>query len=105
MFRPDDQRRRMSKDAPSDTPGLDVTEDVSVTAQEQDAVAGWIRAVPFQLVMGDLDFRSDVDVRPAARFVRPVIGNGRVGLAVPDMDLVGPVSVGLAAARRIGNVR
>jgi hypothetical protein len=52
-------------------PGLDVTEHVAVATQEYDAVAGWIRFVPFEFVVRDFNFGSDVDMRPAARLVGP----------------------------------
>src|SRR5882724_5554655 len=81
----------------SDAPRLNVTEYVTVAAQEYDAVTGWIRSVPFELVVRDFYFRSDLDVRPAARFVGPVVGDLHIGLAVPDMDFIGPVGVGFAA--------
>src|SRR5712691_10101235 len=95
-YRPD-QRRRKARYTIDQTPGLNVTEYVTVAAQEYDAVTGWIRSVPFELVVRDFYFRSDLDVRPAARFVGPVVGDLRVGLAVPDMDFIGPVGVGFAA--------
>jgi len=85
-------------------PRLDVTEDYRYGSGTRCRVPVGFARVPFRLVMGDLDFRSDVDVRPAARFVRPVIGNGRVGLAVLHGSQ-SPSKLGLAAARRIGNVR
>src|ERR1700753_1436616 len=44
-----------------------VTEHVARPSQEYDAVPGRIRAVPFQLVVGDLDFGADLDMRPLAR--------------------------------------
>jgi hypothetical protein len=34
---------------------------------------------------------------PAARLVSPVIGDGRVGFAVSDMNFISPIGVGLAA--------
>src|SRR3979490_1916820 len=89
----------------SDTPGLNVTKHVTVAAQEYDAVTGWIGFVPLEFVIRDFNFRSDVDVRPAARVVGPVVGDYRVGFAVSDMDFISPVGVGFAAARRIRNVR
>ncbi len=89
----------------SDTPGLNVTKHVTVAAQKYDAVTGWIGFVPLEFVIGDFNFRSDVDVRPAARLVGPVIGDYRVGFAVSDMDFISPVRVGFAAARRIRNIR
>jgi hypothetical protein len=60
-------------------------------------MAGRIRSVPFEFVVRDFDFRPDVDVRPAARFIGPVISNDRVGFAVSDMDFISPVGIGLAA--------
>src|SRR5450631_1645456 len=89
----------------SDAPRLNVTEHVTGTAQEYDAVTGRIRFVPFEFVVRDFDLGSDVDVRPAARRVIPVIGDPRVGLAVSDMDFICPVGVGFAAAGCIRNVR
>jgi hypothetical protein len=89
----------------SDTPGLNVTKHVTVAAQEYDAVTGWIGFVPLEFVIRDFNFRSDVDVRPAARVVGPVVGDYRVGFAVSDMDFISPVRVGFAAARRIRNIR
>src|SRR6266704_1072722 len=81
----------------SSAPGLNVTEYVTVATQEYDAVTGCIRSVPFELVVRDFYFRSDLDVRPAARFVGPVVGDLHIGLAVPDMDFICPVGVGFAA--------
>src|SRR5450631_4698249 len=89
----------------SDAPGLHVAEHVTGTTQEYDAVTGRIRFVPFEFVVRDFDLGSDVDVRPAARRVIPVIGDPRVGLAVSDMDFICPVGVGFAAAGCIRNVR
>ena len=54
--------------------GLNVAEHVTLAAQEYDAVAGGIRFVPFEFVVRNFDFRSEVDVGPAARFVGPIIG-------------------------------
>jgi hypothetical protein len=76
---------------------LNVTEDVTGAAQEYDAVSGRIASVPFEFVVWNLDFRSDIDVRPLERFVGSIIRDGGVGLAVSDMDLIGPIRVGLAA--------
>jgi len=89
----------------SDTPGLNVTKHVTVAAQKNDAVTGWIGFVPLEFVIRDFNFRSDVDVRPAARLVGPVVGDYRVGFTVFDMDFISPVRVGFAAARRIRNIR
>jgi hypothetical protein len=81
----------------SDTAGLDVAVDVTGAAQECDAVAGWIRFVPLEFVVRDLDLGAYVDMRPLPRLVRPIVGDGGVGLAVPYMELIGPIGVGLAA--------
>jgi hypothetical protein len=62
--------------------GLNVTEYVAAATQEYDAVTGWVRFIPFELVVRNLNFRSDRDVRPTTQFVKPVIGSYRVGLAV-----------------------
>jgi len=86
-------------------PGLDVAVNVTGAAQEHDAVAGWIRFVPLEFVVRDLDLGAYVDMRPVPRLVRPIVGDGGVGLAVPYMDLIGPIGVGLAAAGGVGNVR
>jgi hypothetical protein len=59
--------------------------------------AGWIRFVPFEFVVRDFDFRSDIDVRSAERFVGPVIGDYRVGFAISDMDFICPIGVGFSA--------
>jgi hypothetical protein len=53
-------------------------------------MAGRIRFVPLEFVVRDFNFRSDVDVRPAARFVGPIIGDYRVGFAVSDVDFIRP---------------
>jgi hypothetical protein len=45
-------------------------------------VAGWIRFVPFEFVVRDFDFCSDVDVRPEERPIGAIIGDYRVGSAV-----------------------
>src|SRR4051794_7658999 len=44
-------------------------------------------------------------MRPAARFIRPVVRDRRVCLAVLDVDLVGPIGVRLAAARSTRIIR
>jgi len=67
-------------------------------------VTGGIRLIPFEFVVWNLNLGSDVDMRPSARFVRPIIGNGGVGLAASDMDFVGPVGVGFSATLCVGNV-
>src|ERR1700760_3191818 len=41
---------------------LDVAKHIAGAAQEYDAMSGRIRSVPFQLVVGDLDFGSDIDM-------------------------------------------
>ena len=82
----------------SDPAGLNVTEHVTAATEKDDAVTGRIRSIPFELMIRDFDFRSVADVTPAERFIGPLIGDPRVGLAVPDMDFIGPVGVGLAAA-------
>lgn len=66
----------------SDAAGLDVTEYMTVAAQEDDAVTGGIRFIPFEFVVRDFDLRSVLDMMSAKRFIGPVIGDGRVGLAV-----------------------
>jgi hypothetical protein len=68
-------------------------------------VTGWIRPVPLEFVVRNFNLRSDLDVRPAARFVGPVIGDCGVGFAVSDMDFISPVGVGFAATRRVWDVR
>src|SRR5260370_37607964 len=85
--------------------GMHVAIDVAAAAEEQDPVPGRIRFVPFELVVRNLDFRSDVDMRPTARLVRPIVRDGRVGLSVPDVNLVGPIGIGFAAARNRGIIR
>jgi len=81
----------------SNTAGLNVTEYVTGATQEYDAVTGWIRFVPFEFVVRDFNLRSEGDVRPAARRIISIVGYPRIGLAVPDMDFIGPVGVGFAA--------
>src|ERR1700684_2562983 len=71
---------------------LDVAKDVAGAAQKHDAMPGRIRAVPFELVVGDFNFGSDIDMRPLTRLVRPVVGNDGVGLAASDADFVRPIS-------------
>jgi hypothetical protein len=44
-------------------------------------------------------------VRPAQRFVGPVISDCHIGFAVPDMDTISLIGVGFAATRRVWNVR
>jgi hypothetical protein len=68
-------------------------------------VAGGIRSVPFEFLIRDFDFRSDVDMRPVARFVGPVIGDDCVGFAISDVDFISPVGVGFPATRSIWYVR
>jgi len=46
----------------------------------------------------DFDSRSDGDVRPLQRRVRPVIGDGREGFLASDVDFIGPSCIGFAAA-------
>lgn len=82
----------------SDAAGLSVTEHVAVAAQEDDAATGGIRFIPFEFVVQDFDFRSALDVKPTERFIGPIIGDGRVGIAVSDMDFVGPIGISFAAA-------
>ena len=41
---------------------------------------------------------------PAERLIRPIIRDPPVGLAVPDVDFIGPVGICLAAARRVRSV-
>jgi hypothetical protein len=82
----------------SNAAGLNVTEHVTGAAQENDAVAGGIRSIPFELVVRDFDFRSVGDVRPAERFVGPIVIDGRVSFAVSDMDFIGPIGISFAAA-------
>ena len=65
-------------------------------------MAGRIAAIEFQLMVRDLDLGPNVDVRAAARFVGAVIGDDGVGLAVADVDLVGPIGVGLAQQLAVG---
>src|SRR3981189_1649930 len=67
----------------SDTSRLDVAEDVTSAAQEHDAVSRWIRFVPFQFVVRDLDLGPDVDMRTMPRLVRPIVGDLGVR-PVPD---------------------
>jgi hypothetical protein len=52
--------------------------------------AGWIRFVPFEFVVRDFDFRSDVDARPVARLIGAIIGDYRIGFAISDMDFIRP---------------
>ena len=82
----------------SDASGLDVAKDVSRAAQEHDAVPRWIRFVPLEFVVPDLDLGPDVDMRTMPRLVRPIVGDLGVGLAVAHMDLIGPIGVDLPAA-------
>ena len=58
----------------SDAAGLHVTEHVTGAAQENDAVTGGVRSIPFEFVVRDFDFGSVLEVRPAERFVGPIIG-------------------------------
>src|SRR5207302_911104 len=78
--------------------------DETAAAQEPDAVAGGIRFVPLQLAVWNLDLGPDLDMRPPKRLIRPVVGYRDVGLSISDVDLVGPVCVGFAAAARRRNV-
>src|ERR1700744_4938968 len=79
-----------------DTARLDVAKHIAGARQENDAVPSRIRPVPFELVVGDFDFSADIDMRPLAWFVRPVVGDGGVGLAAPDVNFVRPISIRLA---------
>src|ERR1700733_5296506 len=83
---------------------LDVAKDIAAATQEYDSVAGWIRFVPFEFVVRYFYFRSDADVRTPARFIRPVVGDDRVGFSILDMDLVRPIGVGLTETRRARHV-
>src|SRR5882762_742794 len=91
-------RPRTAQGRISDASGLDVAKDVSRAAQEHDAVPRWIRFVPLEFVVPDLDLGPDVDMRTMPRLVRPIVGDLGVGLAVAHMDLIGPIGVGLPAA-------
>src|SRR5450631_4445923 len=84
---------------------LNIAKNVTVPAQKYDAMPGRIGFVPFELVVWNLDLRSDVNMRPAARFVRTVVGDHSIGLAVANMDFVRPIGVGLATARGCGHIR
>ena len=77
---------------------LDVAVDVALPAQEHDAMAGWIRFVPLEFVVWDLDLGADADMRPTPRLIWPIVGDDGVSLAIAHMDLIGPIGVGLAAA-------
>ena len=78
---------------------LHVAEHITAATDEHDAVAGWIRLVPFELVGWDFNLRSDRHVRPAARFVGPVIGDAaeRFVLARAVIIVIAPVGVGFTA--------
>jgi hypothetical protein len=52
--------------------------------QEDDAVTSGIRFIPFEFAVRNFDLRSDLDMRPSARLVGPIIGDGCAGLALPD---------------------
>jgi len=89
----------------SDASRLDVAENVTSAAQEHDAVSRWIRFVPFQFVVRDLDLGPDVDMRTMPRLVRPIVSDLGVGLAVAHMDLIGPIGVGFTTARGGWDIR
>src|SRR5712671_1953010 len=55
------------------------SKDVADAAQKDDGVTGRVRSIPLQFMVRDFDSRSDGDVRPLRRRVRPVIGDGREG--------------------------
>jgi len=77
---------------------LHEAKDVPDAAQKDDGVTGRIRSIPLQFMVRDFDLRSDGDVRPLQRPVRPVIGDGREGFPASDVDFIGPVCIGFAAA-------
>jgi hypothetical protein len=88
----------------SNSARLDVTKDVASATQEYDSMSCRIRFVPFELVVWDFDFSSDIDVRTSARFVGPVVGDGRVRLPILDVNLIRPIGIRLAATRSGRNV-
>src|ERR1700722_9064278 len=84
---------------------LDEAIHVTRAAQEYDSVPGGIAFIPFELVVRDFNFSPDIDMRTHAGSIRTVIGDGRIGLAVADVDFIGEVSVSLTATRRVWHVR
>jgi hypothetical protein len=84
--------------------GLHVTEYVAGAAQEHDAVTCGIALVPLEFVVRDFNFRSAIDVRPLQRFVRAIVRDGDEGPALSNMDFIGPIGIGLAAASRPGTI-
>src|SRR5260370_9614949 len=89
----------------SDAAWLNVTKDVTAATQKQDAVAGGIRFIPFQVAVWNLNLRADLDMRSPKRLIRSVVGYCNVGLSISHVDIVGPVRVGLAAAARRRHIR
>src|SRR6266478_6407088 len=82
----------------SDAAGLHVAEDVTLPADKHNAVTCRVGSIPLQLGVWDLNFGAWRDMRATPRLIWPIVGYHCIGLAIPIMDLIGPVSVCLAAA-------
>src|SRR3954463_8372896 len=82
---------------PSHPAGGDVAIDLPLDADEDDAVPGRVTLVPFHLVVGHGDFRS-------VRYIALAVRDDRDVAAAVDLEDVGFVGVGLAAARNSGVV-
>src|SRR4029077_13479876 len=89
---------RVSRGAgPSHPAGGDVAIDLPLDTDEDDAVPGRVSLVPFHLVVGHGDFRP-------VRYIALAVRDDRDVAAAADLEDVGFVGVGLAAARASGGV-
>lgn len=71
---------------------------VPLPTDKNDPVPGRIRLIPFELVRRDFDFRSDINMRPVSWFVRSVVSDLAICLAVSCVVVIAPIGVAFAAA-------
>src|SRR5215467_3975353 len=76
--------------------------DVAATADENNPVPGWISCIPFDFIARNDDLFPDLAVRPLERTIRAIIGDNRDVLPIARLVFIGPIRVGLAAARENG---
>ena len=60
-------------------------------------MSGRIGLVVFQLVVGNLEFGPDLAMRPAAFFIRTIVGDLAERFIAAGVIIVAPIGVGLAA--------
>lgn len=85
------------REAKSNAAGLDVAKHASGPSQKQNPVSSRIGFIPFELVVGDFDFRSAIDMRPPPWLIGPIVRYDGVSPAVPDVNFIRPIGIGLAA--------